>query len=237
MWVETTKASTLTFNLMVGNDFVVPDPSTNAVLTVRNRSGSILHTETVINPTGSQLVFAIPSVTNTLTGSNTNEARLANLSYTSGGFNRLLEMTYKVTQFIPFTITAQSVRALLGLSYEELEDEEVDLISAYYALVNSNGTTFTTAFTTEGYKGDQANKAVCLQCAIDLALSLPQRIAQKTDEEKASFQRATKFDPYKLTAGLKVQLAETLESLAAEQTIGSATVFVVSQPTDPFTGV
>ncbi|MCL0184817.1 hypothetical protein M2T59_31875, partial [Klebsiella pneumoniae] len=92
----------------------------------------------------------------TLTGSNTNEARLANLSYTSGGFNRLLEMTYKVTQFIPFTITAQSVRALLGLSYEELEDEEVDLISAYYALVNSNGTTFTTAFTTEGYKGDQA---------------------------------------------------------------------------------
>jgi hypothetical protein len=236
MWVETTKASTLTFNLMVGNDFVVPDPSTNAVLTVRNRSGSVLHTETVINPTSSQLVFAIPSATNTLTGSNTNEARLASLSYTSGGFNRLLEMTYKVTQFIPFTVTSQSVRALLGLSYEELEDEEVDIISAYYALVNSNSTTFTTAFTTEGYKGDQANKAVCLQCAIDLALSLPQRIAQKTDEEKASFQRATKFDPYKLVAGLKVQLAETLESLVTEQTIGSATIFVASQPTDPFTG-
>ena len=45
MWVETAKASTLTFNLMVGNDFVVPDPSTNAVLTVRNRSGSVLHTD------------------------------------------------------------------------------------------------------------------------------------------------------------------------------------------------
>jgi len=236
MWVETAKASTLTFNLMVGNDFVVPDPSTNAVLTVRNRSGSVLHTETVINPTGSQLIFAIPSATNTLTGSNTNEARLASLIYTSGGFNRLLEMTYKVTQFIPFTITAQSVRALLGLSYEELEEEEVDLISAYYALVNSNGTTFTTAFTTEGYKGDQANKAVCLQCAIDLALSLPQRIAQKTDEEKASFQRATKFDPYKLTAGLKVQLAEVLDTLQAEVTIGAAAIFVASQPTDPFTG-
>ena len=112
----------------------------------------------------------------------------------------------------------------------------MDLISAYYALVNSNGTTFTTAFTTEGYKGDQANKAVCLQCAIDLALSLPQRIAQKTDEEKASFQRATKFDPYKLITGLKVQLAETLESLITEQTIGSAAIFVASQPTDPFTG-
>ena len=43
MWVETTKKlQTLTFNLMVGNDFVVPDPSTNAVLTVTsNRSGSI----------------------------------------------------------------------------------------------------------------------------------------------------------------------------------------------------
>jgi len=103
-------------------------------------------------------------------------------------------------------------------------------------LANTAGTTFTTAFTTEGYKGDQANKAVCLQCAIDLALSLPQRIAQKTDEEKASFQRATKFDPYKLIASLKPQLAETLESLATEQTIGSAAVFVATQPTDPFTG-
>ena len=53
--------------------------------------------------------------------------------------------------------------------------------------------------------------------------------------KKASFQRATNLT-YKLTAGLKVQLAETLESLATEQTIGSATIFVASQPTDPFTG-
>ena len=95
---------------------------------------------------------------------------------------------------------------------------------------------FTTAFTTEGYAGDQANKAICLQSAINLALSLPQRIAQKTDEEKASFQRATKLDPYKLVEKLKIELAETIESLETEQVVGFATAFAVTQPTDPFTG-
>lgn len=236
MWVETTKASSLSFELRVGNDFVVPDPTTSAILNIRSKAEALLHTETLVNPQGSILSFNIPGSVNTLTGSNTNEVRLATLDYQSGGVFRQGYLTYRVTQFLPFTVTAQSVRTLLGLSYEELEDEEIDLISAYYTLANAAGTTFTTAFTTEGYKGDQANKAVCLQCAIDLALSLPQRIAQKTDEEKASFQRATKFDPYKLIASLKPQLAETLESLAAEQTIGSAAVFVATQPTDPFTG-
>ena len=236
MWVETAQASSLTFDLKFGNDFVVPDPSTNAVLTVRNRSGATLHSETRVYPTGSTLIFAIPSSVNTLTGANTNEIRLATLDYIYESVS-LKEMTsYKVTQFLPLTITPQSVRTLLGLSYEELEDEEVDLISAYYALAHAYGSTFTTAITTEGYAGDQANKAICLQSAINLALSLPQRIAQKTDEEKASFQRATKLDPYKLVEKLKIELAETIESLETEQVVGFATAFAVTQPTDPFTG-
>lgn len=236
MWVETTKASSITFELQVGNDFVVPDPSTTAVFTVRSRTGTTLHTETLVNPVGSSLTFAIPSSVNTLTGSNTNEIRLATLTYVYQGVSLRLETNYKVTQFLPLTVTPQTVRTLLGLSYEELEDEEVDLITAYYTLVNGYGTTFTTAFVTEGYLGDQANKAVCLQSAINLALSLPQRIAQKTDEEKASFQRASKLDPYKLVDRLKIELAETLETLKTESIIGSASVFSVSQPTDPFTG-
>lgn len=236
MWVETTKASSVTFELKVGNDFVVPDPSTTAVFTVRNRAGATLHTETLVNPVGSTLTFITPSGVNTLTGSNTNEIRLTSLTYVYEGVTFKLDNTYKVTQFLPLTVTPQTVRTLLGLSYEELEDEEVDLITAYYTLANGYGTTFTTAFTTEGYLGDQANKAVCLQSAINLALSLPQRIAQKTDEEKASFQRASKLDPYKLVNSLKVELAETIETLKTESVIGSAAVFSVSQPTDPFTG-
>lgn len=236
MWVETTKASSLTFKLMLGNDFVVPDPSTTAILTIRSRTGPTLHTENRLNPTGSTLTFAIPSSVNTLSSSNTNEVRIASLSYIFEGVTLTETQVYKVTQFLPFTINTQSIRTLLGLSYEELEDEEVDLISAYYALADAYGSDFTTAFTTEGYKGDQANRAICLQSAINLALSLPQRIAQKTDEEKASFQRATKFDPYKLVEQLKVELAETIESLQTNPEVGLASVFTASQPTDPFTG-
>jgi hypothetical protein len=45
-----------------------------------------------------------------------------------------------------------------------------------------------------------ANKAVAIQAAIDLAVGLPQRIAQKSDAEKASFQRATKFGPLQISS-------------------------------------
>ncbi len=234
-WVTTATASTLTFDLKVGQDYVVADPSSLAVLKVRKRDGSVVHTETIANPTGSILNFTVPDTVNTLSGSNTNELRSASLEFVVNSKPYLLVYHYKVSQYLPFTVTAQSVRTLLGLSYEELEDHEVDLLAAYYTLENKSGTTFTTAFTTEGFKGDQANLAVCYQAAIDIAISLPQRIAQKNDEEKASFQRLSKLDPYKLIASLDTKLAEILDSLQTEVTVGSA-LFVVSQPTDAFTG-
>lgn len=235
-WVTTATASTLTFELKVGQDYVVADPSSLAVLKVRKRDGSVVHTETIANPTGSVLNFTVPDIVNTLSGSNTNELRSASLEFVVNSKPYLLVYHYKVSQYLPFTVTAQRVRTLLGLSYEELEDHEVDLLAAYYTLENNSGTTFTTAFTTEGFKGDQANLAVCYQAAIDIAISLPQRIAQKNDEEKASFQRLSKLDPYKLIASLDTKLAEILDSLQTEVTVGSA-LFVVSQPTDAFTGV
>lgn len=234
-WVTTTTESTLSFDLKVNQDYVVADPSSVATLTIRKRDGSIVHTESITNPTGSTLSFTIPASVNTLSGSNTNELRSASLVFTVGGKVQMLVHHYKVSQYLPFTVTAQSVRTLLGLSYEELEDYEVDLLAAYYNLENKSGTTFTTAFTTEGFKGDQANLAVCYQAAIDIAISLPQRIAQKNDEEKASFQRLSKLDPYKLIASLDTKLAEILDSLQTEVVVGSA-LFVVSQPTDAFTG-
>jgi hypothetical protein len=234
-WVTTATASTLTFELKVGQDYVVADPSSLAVLKVRKRDGSVVHTETIANPTGSVLNFTVPDTVNTLSGSNTNELRSASLEFVVNSKPQLLVHHYKVSQYLPFTVTAQTVRTLLGLSYEELEDHEVDLLAAYYALENNSGTTFTTAFTTEGFKGDQANLAVCYQAAIDIAISLPQRIAQKNDEEKASFQRLSKLDPYKLIASLDTKLAEILDSLQTEVVVGSA-AFVISQPTDAFTG-
>ena len=235
-WVTTATASTLTFELKVGQDYVVADPSSLAILKVRKRDGSFVHTETIANPTGSTLNFTVPDTVNTLSGSNTNELRSASLEFVVNSKPYFLVHPYKVSQYLPFTVTAQSVRTLLGLSYEELEDYEVDLLAAYYSLENKSGTTFTTAFTTEGFKGDQANLAVCYQAAIDIAISLPQRIAQKNDEEKASFQRLSKLDPYKLIASLDTKLAKILDSLQTEVVVGSA-AFVLTQPTDAFTGV
>lgn len=238
MWVENNTPATLGFDLIVREDFVVPDPSTVAVLKIRTRNGTITHTETVTNPVGSNLVFMVPNTVNVLSGSNTSEIRSAALTYMFKGTEQLLVQHYTVTQYIGFTVTPQGVRTLIGLDNAELEDHEIDLISAYYALAAQNGTTFTTAFATEGYKGNQANKAVLLQAAIDLAISIPQRLAQKTEEEKASFQRLTKLDPYKLMAKLDTELGQVLDTLKdTTLVVIGAAAFRVAQPTiDPFTG-
>lgn len=235
-WFESGEAASLSFNLMQLGDFVIPDPATNVVLTIRNKAGLVLHTASQVSA-GSQYSFVIPALTNTLTGSNTIEARFVRLKYELGGGTHQELQNYQLSAFIPFTVTSESVRTYLGISIDELEDSEIDLLQAYHSLVGTYGSNFTTPFATEGVLSFAANKAVAIQAAINLAVGLPQRIAQKSDAEKASFQRATKFDPYKLIAKLDEELAEALAAIlpTASTEVGAAN-FSVSGGTDPFTG-
>jgi len=235
-WFESGEAASLSFNLMQEGDFVIPDPATNVVLTVRNKAGTVLHTASQVSA-GSLYNFAIPALTNTLTGSNTVEARFVKVSYILEGATQTLTEIYQLSAFIPFTVTSESVRTYLGISIDELEDHEIDLLQAYHTLVGTYGSNFTTPFATEGTLSFAANKAVAIQAAIDLAVGLPQRLAQKSDAEKASFQRATKFDPYKLIARLNEELAEALAVILPTATteVGAAN-FSVSGGVDPFTG-
>lgn len=235
-WAESGEATTLSFNLMQEGEFIIPDPATDVVLIIRGKTGTILHTETQV-AAGSQYSFAIPALVNTLTGLNTVEARFVRLKYQLGGGSHQEVQSYQLSAFIPFTVTSESVRTYLGISIDELEDHEIDLLQAYHNLVGVHGTDFTIPFATEGTSSFSANKAVAIQAAIDLAVGLPQRIAQKSDAEKASFQRATKFDPYKLVARLREELAETLALiLPTTVTVVGAANFSVSVGTDPFTG-
>ncbi len=235
-WAESGEATTLSFNLMQEGEFIIPDPATDVVLIIRDKTGAVLHTETQV-AAGSQYSFAIPALVNTLTGLNTVEARFVRLKYQLGGGSHQEVQSYQLSAFIPFTVTSESVRTYLGISIDELEDHEIDLLQAYHTLVGTYGSNFTTPFATEGVLSFAANKAVAIQAAIDLAVGLPQRLAQKTDAEKASFQRATKFDPYKLVAKLEEELAEALAAilLTAYTAVGAAN-FSISGGVDPFTG-
>lgn len=235
-WVEGATASVLSVRLSRDGDFIVPDPLSNVTLTIRAKSGALLHIETQV-ASGSDYVFNIPALVNALTSPNFVESRLSYVVYTVNGGAYRLNLSYQVSQFVPFTINEDSVRTYLGITLDELEDYEIDLLEAYYSLVDIYGSSFTTPFNQEGNASFKANKAVALQAALNLAVSLPQRIAQKTDAEKASFQRATKFDPYKLVQRLEEELSEALAAIlpSAQTTVGAA-LFAVSGGVDPFTG-
>lgn len=235
-WVEDATPSVLSVRLVRDGDFIVPDPLTNVTLTIRAKSGVLLHTETQV-ASGSDYVFNVSALVNSLTGTNVVESRIAHVVYIVNGGAYRLNLGYQITQFVPFTINEESVRSYIGITLDELEDSEIDLLKAYYSLVDSYGSNFTTPFNSEGVSSFNANKAVALQAALDLAVSLPQRLAQKTDAEKASFQRATKFDPYKLVDKLREELSDTLAGiLPSADTLVGAALFTVSGGVDPFTG-
>jgi len=235
-WVEDATSSVLSVRLVRDGDFIIPDPSTNVTLTIRAKSGVLLHIETK-TASGSDYTFNVPNLVNTLTSPNSVESRLAQVVYiVNGGAYRLI-LNYEITEFVPLTVNEDSVRSYIGITLDELEDSEIDLLKAYYTLVGAYGSNFTTPFNAEGLSSFNANKAVALQAALDLAVSLPQRLAQKTDAEKASFQRATKFDPYKLVAKLEEELTDTLAAiLPTASTLVGAALFAVSGGVDPFTG-
>lgn len=238
MWCIANSNFTLSLLFTVNSVPVIPDVS-SCSLVLRDGSGTTLHTygSGDIPAVSTQYELLIVSGYNGLTSSPTPENRFATLSYTVDGKQYQQQLSYGVSPFIPTTVNPEKVRALLGLSPEELPDEDVDAISAYYYLLDKNSN-FSTYLTTAGVKSMKANEAITVQAALNLVTSIPQRIAQTIKDEASQFSRPSKLDPYKLQDQLKEQLNELLDGLAAVavETLTALPKFIVTARTDAFTG-
>lgn len=229
LWFLADQDATLTVDYVVDGEFVIP---ATATFTLRNAAGAVIHSGSLpAAATSEQLT--IPAAYNGLTGQT--EGRFLEIQFLSAGRHYARRLPYRLTNFVPLTVTPEEVRSLLGLDASELRDEEIDLIGAYYKRLWTDGDTFATGITAGDQRGQAANDAVALTAALEVAGSLPMRTRILVRAEDSQVQRSANIDFDALRRDLTSRLEDTLR-ISNQLVEEDQTVFILTQPTDVITG-
>lgn len=185
-------------------------------------------------------LLSIPSSYHTIEAGRNFETRFLEVEYTIGGAPFRYSLTYRVCPFTPMAATPAGVRALVGATSEELPDEDIDLMGAYFWLVNTYGSYIATALTSPTNAPVHVSRAIETQAAIDSFISLPSRILQMEKGQNSEYQRQ-KIDFKMLRDGLNTALSNHLALITASlsgglPTISPMPIMAISTPTDPITG-
>lgn len=234
-WCESDQDFDLSISFLVDGEFVAP---TVATLTVRDGAGVPIPALTsVALPTGLTTVsHSILGSYNSITNGGEFEDRWVEVKFTADGVNRSQFERYRIAPFLPTTVTAQTVREVLGLSGQELPDDAVDIFGAYLALKQDYSAIFPTALTAGDHTTDAANRAIALKAALDLTSSLVFRVAIKIKAEDTSVDRMSEFDVDQIARNLEHELTRVLNVASGVTSNTTKTILSLATPTDVITG-
>lgn len=230
MWYPAAQDLTFKIDYEVDGEFVVP---TSATYVVWSAAGTLL-TSGSLPVTTTSAMLTVLAVHNGLTPPNLFENRFVEVFFQYGGQHHKF-LSYNLRSFVPITATPAAVRAELGVDFSELPDADIDVFAAYFRLIEANNELFAEAFTVSGVKNLAANKAVVIQAALDVALSLDLRVAGSTRTEDQQFERMAGVDFDRIVRRLRLQLSTLLDQ-AVGATPAAPVIFALSNPTDVVTG-
>lgn len=232
MWFYAGENVSLNFDFKVDGEFVVP---ASASWALRLHNGTQDGGSTALTGLTTSASISIPSNKNGIAADALFENRYVLVTFDHNGRSYNLVQSYRLTRFVPITAQPADVRRLTGLFENELPDSDISVTDAYFKLFDTYGTDFSNRLTETTFKARQANEAIALQAAIDVAVSFPMRIPQSVSNEDAQFSRASNIDWAELERNLRRQLQQSLTSvISVEET--TVDVFSVSSPVDPVTG-
>lgn len=228
MWFEAGTDVTIPIDFIVDGEFVVPDAATYKV---RAHDGTVLASG-ALSASATSEELAIPAANNSI--SSDWENRYVQVEFTSGSkvFHR--NISYKLSAFIPLTASPDMVRGTIGVNERELPDKDIDLIEAYFSLVENHGSGITEALTERGARNAAVNEAVVVKAAIRIMDSVPLRAMLTVRTEDSSASRSKDVDFSALSDSLQARLA-VLINTATNVTPTSPLIFEFSTPADPFT--
>lgn len=233
MWFYAGENVSLSFDFKVDGEFVVP---TSASYLVRDHLGNALVATTSLTGLTTSATVQILAASNALGSGALYENRYVLVNFIYAGKSHSMVQPYKISAFVPISAVPADVRRLTGLAENELPDQDIDLPTAYFQLLSSFGTDFTTALAATTALGQSAHEAVALQAAINVVSSFPLRVAQSVKAEDQQFTRALNIDWGGIEAELRRKLQQTMTSIVTSTTETLLDIFSVSVPTDPFTG-
>jgi hypothetical protein len=159
-------------------------------------------TSGVVTPAAASVsaIITLTGAQNTIEAGVVSSPRELQWSYAVAGVLRNGRHRYRLEIFLPFGVSEQGVRRKLGLEDEELDDDVVDLATAYQAFQELVGATALAAAT--GYTAQLACDAIEAMAALPLLPALQVSLASKESSGTNQYQRA-KVDWDRLLAQLE----------------------------------
>lgn len=242
MWTIAGDEVTLNLDLTFDGQFVQPDPGTVKV-TLRDTDGLSFEgwlDKVLPDPMGTSVSLVIPGEVNTLQDSSEIEVRYVRLTFKVEGRPRAVNITYRISPFVPLQASPEGVQALLGATEKEVPASSIDVLAAYYKLMETYADTLGRGIkSTKASANIAANKAVELQAALEQMPALSAKLMQSESQDNAMYTRM-KVDLPALHRALEIQLAETLKAIgdsldgASQEAILS--LMLLTTPTDVITG-
>lgn len=233
---------TVVIEYIVGGQPVVPDAGTVS-FKAWDHAADLVKDESYTPDPGvppTQLEVLLDSTFNTIDSAAVFEARYVRVDFEWNSKPYFTLKNYRLHRMIPMIVTAENVRSLIGADIEEIRDEEIDLVGAYFALSSSTSFSINSALLSPTLLNIAANEAIALLAALNFLPSLQTRLLKLEKSEASGYERSTiDFEQLKadLTAKYNARIAEvTTGTGGTALTAEVPTLFIVTKQTDPVTG-
>lgn len=213
-------------------------PDANIAYTLRDGDGTSITTANVTPTAGSVSVnLTISGTHNTLAGGVLYAFRDLSWSYAVGGKVIAGNARYRVDSFLKYGVSEDGTRHKLGLEKHELENEAIDLLSAY-SLFESTVTAAALAAVTDAKIKLLIRDAIEALAGLRLLPSLQLKVARKEASGVSEFTRApVDWEAVSVHLNEIIAAGYTAVDPSLDATLLFGNTFIVVPRIDPITGV
>lgn len=207
--------------------------------TLYGHSGSAIRQDVAVSVAENAKYTSISllSSDNTISGSRRFEKRQLFVSWLSQGNEYTVVKRYRILPFLNYSVAYDDVRALLGLNSDDLNDDEIDIFSAFLSIDGEITTSVLTTALASGTSLEMsANRLIAIEAALLTIPSLELRTAASVVDGNRRWDRfRTPPDWNAIASRLGAMKAQALATIT-ETAQDSPTLTLMSTPTDVITG-
>lgn len=219
-------------------DPVVPDVA-SVTYDLYDNGGSKIATAVAVTTTTATTSVAIPIVggLNTKAGGLAFEMRKLVVNWLLNGASNSTEISYRLISSTPMAVSAQSARSLVGMSKDELPDDDLDMYGAYVEVQADIGAGVVATALSAGDKTTLAvNRMIAVRSLINVLGSIQMRALVQDKSNTAQVSRFDNVDFVALALWLNnlYQQGSLIVVPVDITTVGTGLIMGRSSPTTDF---
>lgn len=224
---------------IVGNQPVAPDVG-SLTYTLLDQAGTamagLVDVPISSTPTTYQTLVVLPQAAHDIATGRRFERRKLVINFEANGQPIQLTRSYRVVPDLPHTVTADQVRAFIGIEKHELPDDDIDVFSAFMAVEKAvTESVLSTALTSGTTNEIAANTMITMKAVLDVLPSAKQRMAQSEKNGVKEFSRVDLKELDKLGVEAERRYQAALDEVVVTTEV-TVSLFLASTPTDVITG-